>query len=355
MRQGPPLSLNPRACDRCGACVTACPRAAVRVGRTYLQVDWSRCDACGACVKACPRRAIVMRSPGASSRAASGGRTTAPRVEPTPRKRSGATQPASAAPRKRSAKAAADAGARVPKGGARGGFQWTLLEAAAMLSVTFSMFMVKEVISLSDWVAALEAPVQLPVRVLVLALYYAVQVGVIVWLVRRRGGEPLRALGIAHEHHSLGQAARSSGLVVVGLVVTRLLASLYAFVTRELGMLPESTTSLPALFGSGEAGFLVAVLMVVVIGPTVEELVFRGALQEGLAARFGVWPAIIVQAALFAAFHRSWWLLMPTFILGVALGWLAERCDSLWPPIALHALYNAITVVAAFLVSVPAA
>lgn len=290
-----------------------------------------------------------MRSAGASGRAASG------RPAPAPRKRSGATQPASATPRKRSAKAAAEATPRAPKGGARGGFQWSLLEAAAMLSVTFSMFMVKEVISLSSWVASLEAPVQLPVRVLVLALYYAVQVGVIVWLVRRRGGEPLRALGIAHEQHSFGQVARSTGLVVVGLVVTRLLASLYAFITRELGLLPQSATDLPALFGSGEAGFLLALLMVVVIGPTVEELVFRGALQEGLAARFGVWPAIIVQAALFAAFHRSWWLLVPTFILGVVLGWLAEDRDGLWPPIVLHALYNAITVVAAFVVSVPAA
>lgn len=290
----------------------------------------------------------MLRSAGARGRAASG------RPEPAPRKRSGAMQPASATPRRRSAKAVAEAAPRrAPKGGARGGFQWSLLEAAAMLSVTFSMFMVKEVISLSGWVTSLDASAQLTVRVLVLALYYAVQVGVIVWLVRRRGGEPLRALGIAHEQHSFGQVARSTALVVAGLVMTRLLASLYTFITRELGLLPESITSLPALFGSGEAGFLLAVLMVVVIGPTVEELVFRGALQEGLAARFGVWPAIIVQAALFAAFHRSWWLLVPTFVLGVALGWLAERCDSLWPPIALHALYNAITVVAAFLVSVP--
>jgi len=35
----------------------------------------------------------------------------------------------------------------------------------------------------------------------------------------------------------------------------------------------------------------------------------------------------------------------------VGLGWRAERTDGLWPPIALHALYNAITVAAVFLVS----
>lgn len=222
-----------------------------------------------------------------------------------------------------------------------------------MLSVTFSVFMIKEAISVAGWVAALEAQVQLLVRVFVLALYYAAQVGVIVWLVRRRGGDPASALGIRHAARPWREMVRSAGLVVAGLLVTRTLASIYAFITREMGLLPRSSAELPSLFGSGSVGFTFAVLMVVLIGPFVEELVFRGALQEGLAARFGVWPAIVGQAALFAAFHRSWWLLVPTFILGVALGWLAERRDSLWPPIALHAVYNAITVVAAFLVSVP--
>lgn len=224
-----------------------------------------------------------------------------------------------------------------------------------MLSVTFSVFMLKEAVSASEWMTALDAQAQLLVRVFVLALYYTVQVGVIVWLVRRRDGDPAFALGIRHETHVWSEVLRSAGLVIAGLVVTRALASVYALITREMQLLPRSVTDLPSVFGGGGAGFALAVLMVVLIGPTVEELVFRGALQEGLAARFGVRAAIVVQAALFAAFHRSWWLLVPTFILGVVLGWLAERRDSLWPPIALHALYNAITVVAAFLVSVPTA
>ena len=99
------------------------------------------------------------------------------------------------------------------------------------------------------------------------------------------------------------------------------------------------------------SGLVLAIVMVVVVGPLVEEAVFRGALLEGLAARFGVWPAIIAQALLFAAFHRSLWSLLPMFVLGVALGWLAHVREGLWPSIALHALYNAITVAAAFLVA----
>ena len=357
MKQGPPLSLNPRTCDRCEACLTACPHDAIKVGRTYLKVDWTRCDGCGACARVCPRRAIVSRAAAAAPRA---------RTQPVARKRTSGVAVAGPTPRERSATAKAAAAksasakttsgaGREHRGGSRGGFQWTLLEASAMLSVTFSVFMVKEALSASAWMSGLDAQVQLLVRVLVLAFYYAAQVGVIVWLVRRRGGDPALALGIRHESRAWTDVLRSVGLVIAGLVVTRLLASVYALITREMGLLPRSVTDLPTLFGGGGVGFALAVLMVVLVGPTVEELVFRGALQEGLAARFGVRSAIVVQAALFAAFHRSWWLLVPTFILGLVLGWLAERQNSLWPPMALHALYNAITVVAAFLVAVPSA
>lgn len=240
---------------------------------------------------------------------------------------------------------------RTSKGGSRGGFQWTLLEAAAMLSVTFSMFMVKEALSSMGWVATLGPGAQVPFRVSVLALYYGVQIGMVVWLVRRRGGDVLAALGLRHTSRPFRSALVSAALVVGGLALTRSVASAYAFVTRELGLLPQPGTDVVTLFGNDQVGLVLAVLMVVLVGPAVEEAVFRGALQEGVAARAGVWPGIVLQAALFAAFHRSWWLLFPMFVLGVVLGWLTERTDSLWPPVALHALYNAITVAAAFLVA----
>lgn len=233
--------------------------------------------------------------------------------------------------------------------GARGGFQWTLLEAAATLSVTFSAFMVKEVLSASRAIAEVPAESATAARVGVLALYYAVQIAVVVWLVRRRGGDTLSALGLAREHGRPSRRIASAALVLGGLAGTRLFASLYAFATREAGLMPSGGVDLPALFGDDAAGVMLAVLMVVLIGPVVEEAVFRGALLEGLAARFGAWPAIVVQAVLFAAFHRSWWLFLPMVVLGIALGWLAHERQSLWPPIALHALYNAITVAAAFL------
>jgi len=372
MKPGPPLSLDPRACDRCGACVTACKRDALKVGRTYLRVDWQRCDACGACARVCGRRAIVLR--GATGRRATGAATQPAHPKPvarhttgTPRSRSAARiaeNGGDAAGAKSRASDSALLGkvramvptapakaARPPRGGKRGGFQWTLLEAAAMLSVTFSAFTAKETLALLPALDAMPSDLKIPLRVGMLALYYVVQIAVLVWLVRRRGGEPAAALGLRPVDTTFRHALTSTGLVVVGLVGTRLVASLYAYATRSFGLMPSSATDLPTLFGANTSGFVLAILMVVVVGPVVEEAVFRAALLEGLAARLGVWPAIVAQALLFAAFHRSLWLLFPTFVLGLALGWLAHNRESLWPPILLHALYNAITVAAAFFVA----
>lgn len=362
MKQGPPLRLDPRSCDRCGACVSACPHEALKVGRTYLKVDWQRCDACGACARVCARRAITARD--AAKRAAAA-KQTHPRPTPrqatgTPRSRSAAKIAESkAAPVKKAREAKSDApvpdaSPKIPralKGGERGGFQWTLLEALAMLSVTFSAFTAKETLPLLPVLKTIPADLETPARVGMLALYYVVQVAVLVWLVRRRHGDPAAALGLRASHVTARHAFSSAVLVVGGLVTTRLVASLYAYVTRSLGLMPSASTDLPTLFGADATGLILAIVMVVVVGPVVEEAVFRGALLEGLMARLGPWPAIIVQALLFAAFHRSLWLLFPTFVLGVALGWLAHTRKNLWPSIALHALYNALTVVAAFLVA----
>lgn len=378
----PRLVLNQRVCDRCGRCVQACDQGAVRVGRTYLAVDWARCNGCGECIRVCAPGAITA---GKGAPAPTRAKAPKPVARPRTRGRSGrsvsdeadttaakeratravkqpaderAPEAAEGLPASEAAVGAVTAPAAAPPGtatleaGSRGGFQWTLLEAVAMLSVTFSAFMVKELINASAVMSGLSSELRIAARVGVLAAYYAVQVAVLVWLVRRRDGDPSSALGLRTAGTTRREALTSAWLVVAGLVVTRLVASLYAFITRELGMMPSGGVDLPALFGSNTAGVLLAVLMVVLVGPMVEEAVFRGALLEGLAARFGAWPAILAQAALFAAFHRSWWLLLPTFVLGVVLGWLAHERESLWPPIALHALYNALTVAAAFVVPV---
>lgn len=339
MATRPRLALNPRVCDRCGRCLPACHLNALRVGRAYIMVDWARCDGCGKCVKACDRGAIT-----------SAGGTVAAR-RPAPGAKGGAAAQAAAA---KAAKVAAVKTAKgttpralsaPPRSVTVGHFTWTILEAAAMLSVTFAAFMAKELLLASDVVRALPAEALVPVRAVGLAAYYVVQIWLLRFLVRRREGTFADALGLARQGSPAGEIAQSVGLVIAGLLVTRVIATLYGVVTREFGLMPGAgADTITRVFGTSGGGLALAGFMLIAVGPFVEECVFRGALLRGLEARIGAWPAIITQALLFAAFHRSWWLLFPMTVLGIALGWLAHERKSLWPAIALHASYNALTI-----------
>jgi membrane protease YdiL (CAAX protease family) len=93
------------------------------------------------------------------------------------------------------------------------------------------------------------------------------------------------------------------------------------------------------------------VLIVVLLGPVVEEIVVRGVVLGALRQRLGRWAAIAVSAAMFAVLHASVWSMAPLMFLGLALGRLAVDRRSLWPAIGLHVLYNAAVIVPAFLIA----
>jgi pyruvate formate lyase activating enzyme len=47
-------------CQRCEACVEACPPRALSLAADGLEIDHAACDLCGKCVEACPRNALAF-------------------------------------------------------------------------------------------------------------------------------------------------------------------------------------------------------------------------------------------------------------------------------------------------------
>ncbi|MFO0726897.1 MAG: ABC transporter permease subunit/CPBP intramembrane protease [Myxococcota bacterium] len=76
-----------------------------------------------------------------------------------------------------------------------------------------------------------------------------------------------------------------------------------------------------------------------------EELVFRGAVLRILGRTLRPRDAILLQALLFALFHTSVFRLLPTFLLGVMFGILAQRSRSLLPSMLAHAVNNGLVIV----------
>ena len=83
-------------------------------------------------------------------------------------------------------------------------------------------------------------------------------------------------------------------------------------------------------------------LLVVVMGPVVEEVFFRGFLFRALAPRLGFFVAATASAALFSATHLDAALAGPAFLSGVVFAWVYWRTGSLWPSVLAHTTQNAI-------------
>ena len=129
--------------------------------------------------------------------------------------------------------------------------------------------------------------------------------------------------------------------VLLGLVATVVLGA--NLVVRSFVHLPLTHDLF--VFGHHPRQVLLMVVLVLVVAPFGEEVLFRGFLLQGLAHRWGFWPAAVVTSAVFALAHVWPYLYVPIFIMGLAFAWLFWRTGSLWASIAAHAAMNATSLV----------
>lgn len=92
------------------------------------------------------------------------------------------------------------------------------------------------------------------------------------------------------------------------------------------------------------------IFIIIVIVPFIEELLFRGFVQTWLRQHYGRWTAILATSWIFALFHVSRsqgvsnvQVVISLFIFSCYLGFLRERQATLWAPIALHSLFNGVS------------
>jgi len=170
----------------------------------------------------------------------------------------------------------------------------------------------------------------------------ALQTGILAgaaWLFSaRKYGGGLAALGLRSPvgRHPYLLAA---GAWTAAFAVAAAWSLLVVWIGPEWLKPPDSAGQLTEQFGADLIGLLI---VVVVWGPVGEELFFRGFVLPGLVRRFGVPAAVVVSSALFALFHVAPGMLVPTFLLGAALGWIYLKTGSIWPSIMVHGIQNAL-------------
>lgn len=102
------------------------------------------------------------------------------------------------------------------------------------------------------------------------------------------------------------------------------------------------------MLGPQDLTFFIVLGFVCLLGPIIEELVFRGALWHFIDKVINKDYAFFFTSILFAAAHGSPEHIVAVFPIGLWVGWLRFRSGSIFPPIIAHVINN--SVVSLFLV-----
>lgn len=88
----------------------------------------------------------------------------------------------------------------------------------------------------------------------------------------------------------------------------------------------------------------VGILCIAVLGPVLEELLFRGAITRILLNEYKPGLAILFSALIFGIFHINPAQVLSATLIGLVLGWMYYKTASLIPCILLHVLNNSLSV-----------
>jgi membrane protease YdiL (CAAX protease family) len=126
------------------------------------------------------------------------------------------------------------------------------------------------------------------------------------------------------------------------------LIAVFAFFTFAIAyqgiFRPENPQDIVRDLGADQSTLLLiaGALLVIVVAPVCEELFFRGFIYRVLRLRMGFVLAAAIDGVLFGLVHGALVIVPVLAFLGAVLCWTYERSGTLFVPIALHALNNAI-------------
>ena len=133
-------------------------------------------------------------------------------------------------------------------------------------------------------------------------------------------------------------------LIIISLGLSGVSGIWLNFADSFLSSIPaikDSFTSFDQSFGGLEnENYLFTLGSIVILGPIVEELMFRGFVYQSIKKAFGIWPAILLSALLFGIWHMELVQTVYVSIVGVGLAIVYEYAGNMVYPALLHILNN---------------
>nr|WP_312292462.1 CPBP family intramembrane glutamic endopeptidase [Clostridium chromiireducens] len=152
--------------------------------------------------------------------------------------------------------------------------------------------------------------------------------------------------GIRIKQHIFTKIKATKKFIFLGTIscigtgmVSSILYLIYATILKGAGItIPQPDFSFPK-----QNIYLVLFLMYVcLIGPILEEIIFRGFILNSLK-RYGNLTAIIVSSILFSMFHLNLVQFVNPILMGIVLAFIAIKSESIIPSIIAHVFNNTIT------------
>ena len=156
------------------------------------------------------------------------------------------------------------------------------------------------------------------------------QVWFVLWILKRRNIDLSENLGLYYFDR------RALVYSLVAWLIVYLVLNVYGYVFQIYP--PEEFIKLIKA-----TPFLLNFMMVVIGAPIIEELLFRGFLLSQLKhTKLGVNGSIVLTSLIWTSIHLQYdlLLLVPIFFLGLLLGYLMHKFNSLYLVIIVHAVHN---------------
>lgn len=128
----------------------------------------------------------------------------------------------------------------------------------------------------------------------------------------------------------------SLAILCCGYILSALMA--------QLKFIPNIMEQTFEILQSGWGG----ILAIAIIGPVLEEVLFRGAITKALLQQYKPTTAILLSALLFGIFHINPVQIIPAFLIGLLLAWIYYKTASLIPCILMHVINNSLSVYASY-------
>lgn len=128
------------------------------------------------------------------------------------------------------------------------------------------------------------------------------------------------------------------------MMMTPLIAAMNAFsmifTDNEVSLISDEVLSLP---------FPVMIFLIGIIGPFVEEFIFRGVIYQSFKRSGRIFASIMIQALYFGLMHMNFNQFCYALVIGIALAFLVEATGSLLSSFIMHALINSSNMVLLYL------